>query len=255
MRLDLWLVENSYASSRARAQKEIRAGRVMVNQHVIRKPAYTVTLDDRVEMKSPFNPYVSVGGVKLEAALRTFQIDVRGLTILDVGASTGGFTDCVLKQGANKVIAVDVGRDQMVKSLAEDARVILYESKHFLDTDATFFSDVDLLVMDVSFISSLTLIAHAVKFYQGPMIVLFKPQFASPETPKSGVVRDIRHHIRLLNQFELALRKHALVLSKLMPSPIKGGRGNIEFLCLITQAGSANIKINEIVEQAHAMWQ
>ncbi len=255
MRLDVWLVEKGLISSRARAQKEIRAGRIKVNQQVVKKPAYMLTTTDTVESLTPFNPYVSVGGLKLEAALRTFEIDVHNLTILDVGASTGGFTDCVLKQGARKVIAVDVGRDQMVQKLAEDPRVTLYESMHFLNTDATFFSGVDLLVMDVSFIASLTLIAHAVKFYQGPMLVLFKPQFASPETPKSGVVRDKKQHIRLLKQFESALRDQALYLSKLMPSPIKGGSGNIEFLCFITPSNSADINILDIVEKAHAMWQ
>ncbi|TVP94841.1 MAG: TlyA family RNA methyltransferase [Acholeplasmatales bacterium] len=255
MRLDMWLIEKGYFSSRARAQREIREGRIRVNDRVITKPAHTLSTTDVIETMTPFNPYVGVGGLKLAAALKAFAIDVKGQTILDVGASTGGFTDCVLKHGAAHVVAVDVGRDQMVPQLVEDPRVALHESTHFLDTDASFFADVDVLVMDVSFIPALTLIAHATKYYHGPMVVLFKPQYASIETPKRGVVRDKRQHVRLLEQFEQGLKTLKLTLQKLMPSPIKGGSGNIEFLCLINETGPSSVDIHETVEQAHATYQ
>ena len=255
MRLDVWLIEHGFFSSRTRAQREIQAGRVKVNNRVVTKPAYDVTSVDTIDLLTPFNPYVSVGGLKLEAALKTFGISMKGLTVMDVGASTGGFTDCALKHGASKVIAIDVGREQMDPKLIEDARVALYESTHFLDTDISLFEGVDLLVMDVSFISALTLIGHATRYFQGPMLVLFKPQYASIDTPRRGIVRDKKQHIRLLKQFAVELHNHQLTLSKLMPSPIKGGSGNIEFLSLITQSGSSDVDIVDVVEQAHAMWQ
>lgn len=248
MRLDQWLVKHNHYASRHKAQAEIRAGRVNVNGERVKKPSYLVTSHDRVECATPLNPYVGRGGLKLEHALDTFNIDVSNKTVIDIGSSTGGFTDCLLKRGANHVTCVDVGRDQLAEELALNTKTTVYEATNFLNTDATLFPKIDFAVIDLSFTAVMPHLIHLYTFYQGFTIVLFKPQFETGKAVPKGVIRNPKQHIRLLKNFVTKLRSENLFLHALTPSPIEGQRGNREFLCLIGDTPSSNtIDIESIV--------
>ncbi len=190
MRLDIHLRERMGFRSRHHARQEIKAGNILVNGKTVKKPSFEVKETDRVQTKSFRTPYVSFGGVKLARALGFFGIDPRGRIVLDVGSSSGGFTDCVLRGGAKKVYAVDVGRDQLVNELKRDDRVVLRENTNFLDTIPEDFPGVELVVMDVSFTSSLPLLRHMHDMFPDVVaVVLFKPQFEGAKTNRSGIVK------------------------------------------------------------------
>lgn len=252
MRLDKYLTEEGTYMSRHQAQVEIKNGAIKINGKVVTKPSFNVKLGDTIEIIKTFNPYASKGGLKLEAALRHFDVDLLDKHVLDIGSSTGGFTDVLLKQGVKKVTAVDVGKDQMIDALKNDSRVSLYESTNFLSMMPQDIEPVDFLVMDVSFTSSMPLLIHAKTFQVKTMILLIKPQFESLKTPKSGVIKDPKLHIEILRNFEEKLHKADYYINELIPSPIKGGSGNIEFLALIEQTQKNHINIKEVVLKAHA---
>jgi len=232
-RADVVLVERGFFASRARAQEAIAAGLVTVNGAALRKPSDPVPADAVIAAEQP-HPYVSRGGVKLAAALDAFHIDPKDRVCLDVGSSTGGFTEVLLRRGAAHVYAVDVGRGQLHPTVAGDARVTSLES-----TDARSLSPalvprpVDLLVSDVSFISLKLVLPPAVALLKprAALAVLVKPQFeAGRDHVKKGIVRDEAVHRAVCEDMTAFVASLGFTPLGLVPSPIAGGDGNREFL-------------------------
>ncbi len=245
-RLDQALVERGLCDSREKAKRTIMAGQVKVNERLARKPSETVHPEDALTLVAP-EKFVSRGGYKLEHALDHFAIEVSGLTAIDLGASTGGFTDCLLQRGAEKVFAVDVGRGQLAWKLRNDPRVVVMEKINARElTPAGFpqpFMPADLVVIDCSFISLQKILLPAVALLRtaGKIIALIKPQFEAgkAEADKgAGVIRDTAIHERVLRELEkfvcaqAKLRWHGVT-----PSPLMGPAGNKEFLALIEKTG------------------
>ncbi|MGM0436030.1 MAG: TlyA family RNA methyltransferase [Bacillota bacterium] len=252
MRLDLYLVNRGDFASRHRAQNEIKAGSVKVNGTLTMKPSFKVSDEDVVTLSTLNNPYVSQGGLKLEAALQAFSTNMEGRSVLDIGSSTGGFTDCAFRHGAREVYAVDVGTLQMHGVLRSKKTLHLYEQTNFLDTTPEQFSNaIDLVVMDVSFTSSIPLIHHAWQMFgEIEMIVLVKPQFENTERSKKGVIRHPRVHERILTHYLSQLEMLGIPHTAMMASPIKGQHGNKEFLLHINREDKP-LNIKTIVSKAH----
>ncbi len=231
-RLDVLMVARGLAESRAVAQRLIRAGEVLVAGTVMDKPGALVAADAPIALKAAPR-FVSRGGEKLAAALERFALDVSGLVAADIGASTGGFTDCLLQHGAARVYAIDVGYGQLAWTLRQDPRVVVMER-----VNARYLEHlpeaVDLIVSDVSFISLRLIYATAVRWLkaEGQVVSLIKPQFeAGPEkVGKGGVVRDPQTHRAVLEQVTQDMAALGLGLCGLMLSPLRGPAGNIEFL-------------------------
>jgi 23S rRNA (cytidine1920-2'-O)/16S rRNA (cytidine1409-2'-O)-methyltransferase len=237
-RIDKLLVERGLAESRTKAQAMVMAGVVLVNEQRVEKPSDQFVRDAEIRVKhadDPTSRYVGRGGLKLEAALREFQIDVSGLVCLDVGASTGGFTDCLLQNGAAQVFAIDVGHNQIDWRLRNDPRVEVREgvNARYLEPD-DFPTRFDLAVIDVSFISLIKILPSVVPLLKphASMVVLIKPQFevGRGEVGSGGIVRDEAKRIKAVdnvNQFASTL---GLKSEKTIESPITGAEGNIEYL-------------------------
>lgn len=235
-RLDRVIVLRGLASTRTRAQMLIAAGLVQVNGRRAEKAGMVVEETAEIVVTGQPDFYVSRGGLKLEAALRRFRLNVTGAVCLDVGASTGGFTDCLLKRGAARVVAVDVGRNQMAASLRSDPRVELHEGVNARSLRPDQFSDrFDVATVDVSFIS-LTLILPAVAPLVRPggfIVALIKPEFeAGPEAVDArGIVRNPADQQRAIDRVKrFAQETLRLTCRGVMRSPIRGGSGNQEFL-------------------------
>ncbi len=235
MRLDQYLVQKNHAISRHRSKLIIKAGAVKINDNIVMKPAYQVQPDDAVTIIKEVNPYVSQGGLKLAYALDQFDIDLTNHIVLDVGASTGGFTDCALKHGATAVIAVDVGTLQLAPSLRQNKAVTVMENTNFLDVQADTLNNVTFAVMDVSFTSSLPLVKHLKTIKPTlPMIVLIKPQFEGGKTNKKGVIKHPTIHQHVLKQYLSQLATLNIHVKDLVASTTKGQSGNKEFLVYLT---------------------
>ncbi len=248
MRLDLYLVENGYFDSRNKAKVAIESNNIFINGKIVSKGSYDVKEDDVIEIQGNQNPYVSRGGLKLEAALKAFYVDIKGKTVLDIGASTGGFTDCALQFGAKKVYAVDVGTDQLHEKLLYDPRVISLEQTNIIDIDY-FPEPIDLLVMDVSFVSIEYMLPNIIKHINddNALICLIKPQFELGKTyMKNGIVKDRRLHIKVLENVIAECEKYNLGITKLIPSPILGGSGNKEFLAYIKLNEKTKVNVLEL---------
>lgn len=239
-RIDKVLVERGLVESRTKAQALVMAGVVLVNEQRVAKPSDLVPTDAEIRVKGnedPASSYVSRGGVKLESALRNFDIDVRDLVCLDIGASTGGFTDCLLQRGARRVIAVDVGHNQLDWRLRKDPRVVVREgvNARYLKTE-DFESKFDLAVMDVSFISATKVMPAIVDLLTdtGSLIVLIKPQFevGRGEVGSGGIVRDPAKHARVVEEVNRVAGELGLKIGGVIQSPIPGAEGNVEFLAL-----------------------
>jgi len=245
-RLDEALVERGWCESREKAKRAIMAGLVTVNGQPARKAGQPVKPDDQLNL-SGGEKYVSRGGLKLEHALAQFQIDAAGRTAIDVGASTGGFTDCLLQHGAAKVYAVDVGRGQLAWKLRRDPRVVVMEKTNARElTPASFpapFSPADLIVIDCSFISLRKILPVTVALLRpcGRIIALVKPQFEAgkAEADKGkGVITDPAIHERVLRELEAFVGgQAALSWRGVTESPLTGPAGNKEFLALIEKNG------------------
>jgi 23S rRNA (cytidine1920-2'-O)/16S rRNA (cytidine1409-2'-O)-methyltransferase len=232
-RADLYLVEHGFYESRARAQAAIAAGLVRVNGEALTKASRLIEATSKIEAEAE-HPYVSRGGVKLAAALDHFKIDPNNRICLDVGSSTGGFTDCLLKRGARSIHAIDVGHDQFHTSLRNNARVNLREGCDARNLTRDDFDDVpSLIVVDVSFIS-LTLIIPKIVPLAAPhafMIALIKPQFEGSRTAlKKGVVREDADRQAAIDRVTNAIKEEGWSVKGVIPSPIAGGDGNIEYL-------------------------
>ncbi len=238
MRLDVYLAENGYTDSRERAKRLILGGRVRVNGAVITKPAFEWESGEiTVEQES----FVGRGGEKLEGALAAFGIDPTGMRAIDIGASTGGFTHCLLLRGAAHVTALDAGCDQLHPSLVTDARVKNIEKYNARELSADDVGQFDLAVMDVSFISQTYILPRlpAVLLPTGLAITLIKPQFEAGRAAlnKKGVVKNPRDRLLAVRRVLQSAREAGLVPKGLISSPITGGDGNIEYLALFSLAG------------------
>ncbi len=234
-RLDLLLVERGLAPTREKARALILAGLVEVGGRRAEKAGESFPLEARVDVAGAAHPYVSRGGVKLAAALDRLGLDPSGLACLDVGASTGGFTDCLLQRGAARVYAVDVGHGQLDARLRADPRVIVRERVNARSLSrAEAPEEIDLAVVDVSFISLRLVLPAVVPLIRkgGAIVVLVKPQFEAGrgEVPRGGVVRSAETRHRVLAEIEEAGRGLGLEVLGSLASPIRGARGNEEFL-------------------------
>jgi len=235
IRLDLLLVEKGLAESRQRAQARIMAGQVLVDGTPRDKPGAQINPESVITLKGEDLPYVSRGGFKLEAALRATGLDVDGFTCLDVGASTGGFTDCLLQHGAAQVYAVDVGYGQLAWSLRQDPRVTVIERTNIrhLPREAVDAA-VDLVTIDTAFISLKIVVPAVLKFMRerAAILALIKPQFevGKGRVGKGGVVRDPAQHEQIITELTEFFNNINLVTKRVVPSPILGPKGNREFI-------------------------
>jgi 23S rRNA (cytidine1920-2'-O)/16S rRNA (cytidine1409-2'-O)-methyltransferase len=232
-RIDLLVVERGLVSTRARAQALVMAGKVLVGGKVVDKPGALVSASAEVVLKEDL-PYVGRGGLKLAGALDAFKVDVTGLTVADVGSSTGGFTDCLLKRGASRVFAIDVGKGLLDWSLRNDARVTLLEGVNIRHIDpATVSPKASMAVIDVSFISLEKVLPSVVYILSDAAIVLalVKPQFevGKGEVGRGGVVRDGEKHRRVVERVIEFAKSIGLKDAGVCESPITGAKGNREF--------------------------
>lgn len=240
-RIDVLLVDRGLVESRNKAQRLIRAGEVRVDGQRVLKPSTTVAEDAEITLEAKL-PFVGRGGQKLEAALERFDLDVTDAVAADVGASTGGFTDCLLQRGARRVYAIDAGYGQLHWKLRNDPRVVVMER-----TNARHLEElpepIDVVTVDVSFISLDLILPNAVAWLgtEGDVVALIKPQFeAGPDhVEKGGVVRDPEVHRQVLTQVLATAADLGLALRGLMPSPLEGPAGNVEFLAWWTVRGEA----------------
>lgn len=259
-RLDTLLADRKLVDSREQAKRLILAGEVLVDGEPHSKPGLSVSEDARVEIKQPLR-YVSRGGLKLEKALQIFDVDVMGKTALDVGASTGGFTDCLLQHGAGYVYAVDVGYGQLAWKLRRDSRVRVIERTNARAIHRTCFDlPIEICVVDVSFISLHTVLP-AVKPCIEPgsdLILLIKPQFeAGPRNvSKGGVVRDSRVHVNVIRSLIQCVDEMEMIVMGMTHSPIRGPAGNIEYLLWINENANSAQPFTpdapgKVVDEAH----
>ncbi len=260
MRLDSALVARGLAKSRARAKALIKQHCVVVNGVVVNKPALAVTEQDELAITKQLNPFVGRGGLKLAGALDQFQIDVMGKVCLDIGASTGGFTDCLLQRGAKRVYALDVGTDQLDKTLLADARVVNMSNTNIRNVERTNFdTTIDFIAVDVSFISLRLVIPVVRKLFNDNSVALFlvKPQFeVGKAATRKGIVKNAKQHCEVLDFFVEQCNNYQLCVRNITFSGIKGSRGNIEFIAEVTFCSSNNKrwdygKIESVVKCAH----
>lgn len=253
-RLDLLLVERGLAESREQARRLIMAGEVLVNDQVSDKPGRTVPVDANVRVRTPL-PYVSRGGQKLEAALQAFAIPVTGKIAVDVGASTGGFTDCLLQHGASRVFAIDVGYGQLAWKLRSDPRVVPLERtniRHLSQLPDGVLAD--LAVIDASFISLALVLPPTLNLLapHGEIVALIKPQFEAgqEDVGKGGVVRDLKVHQRVLQETLNHAKSLGLTVAGLIASPLLGPAGNVEFLVWLRRAGELAPDTTQLIAAA-----
>lgn len=258
VRLDVALVERGFIASRERAKTTIMSGLVYVNGQKADKAGDTVKPDDKIEVRGDTLKYVSRGGLKLEKAMAEFPISLNGKKAIDIGASTGGFTDCMLQNGAEKVYSVDVGYGQLAWSLRNDPRVVNMERTNIrYVTDEQIPEKLQFASIDVSFIS-LNLVlkpCRALLSDDGEVVCLIKPQFEAgrEKVGKKGVVRDPAVHLEVLENVLLYIKDAGFTVCGITYSPIKGPEGNIEYLAYLKINGEENIPdLNELVEQSHS---
>ena len=257
-RLDVLLVERLYADSRTKAQAIIMSGNVYVNGQKADKPGTSFEETVDIEVRGAVCPYVSRGGLKLEKALRDFGVKPEGFVCSDSGASTGGFTDCLLQQGAKKVFAIDVGYGQLDWKIRSDERVVVMERTNIRYVTLEDLGEpLDLSVIDVSFIG-LEIVLPTIKNLlkpTGQVLCLIKPQFEAGKenVGKKGVVREPKIHKMVLDNFVELVHSLGFKILGLTFSPVKGPEGNIEFLGHLTLADVPGIEPDtaDVVEQAH----
>lgn len=258
-RLDFLIFDRGLAESREKAKAIIMAGGVYVNGQKYDKPGTMLPPDAPIEMRAAPPPYVSRGGLKLEKALRVFPIDLKGRTAMDIGASTGGFTDCMLQNGARKVYSIDVGYGQFAWKLRTDPRVVCLER-----TNVRYLSKeqvpepVDFFCVDVSFISLRLVLPVARNFLKegGRAVCLIKPQFEAgrEKVGKKGVVRDQETHVQVIRQIVGFVLENGFSVLGLTYSPVKGPEGNIEYLLFLQKSLSPSDfspDIERLVEESH----
>lgn len=263
-RLDVLLVERGIIASRERAKTNIMAGKVFVDGQRVDKAGAKVSVTSDIEFKGDTIPYVSRGGLKLEKALKEFPLTLQGKVCMDIGASTGGFTDCMLQNGAVKVFSIDVGYGQLAWKLRQDERVVCMERtniRHVTIEDTKEFADF--ASIDVSFISLKLVLPKAKELLNkdGEIVALIKPQFEAgrEKVGKKGVVRDKKVHIEVIEMISNFAVENEFAILNLDYSPIKGPEGNIEYLIHLKNNNEGftfdkeafEKKIVEVVEQSH----
>jgi 23S rRNA (cytidine1920-2'-O)/16S rRNA (cytidine1409-2'-O)-methyltransferase len=239
-RIDALLVDQKICQSRERAKALIMSGRVLVDGSPCDKPGSRFGDDAAIVLKGRDLPYVSRGGLKLEAGLKANHIDCSGMFCLDVGASTGGFTDCLLQHGAIRVFAVDVGYGQLAWSLRQDHRVVVIERTNIRKMDPALITDpIDLVTIDTAFISLKLVVPSVISFLKpkGSILALIKPQFEAGKgsVGKGGVIRDPALHAEIIADLKTFFNKQSLSCGPVTPSPILGPKGNQEFLIRLQQ--------------------
>lgn len=263
--MDVLLVERGLFETREKAKAAVMAGLVSVAGERCDKPGTKLNEDVAISVKGELHPYVSRGGLKLEKALRTFNIDLRDKVMMDIGASTGGFTDCALQNGARLVYAIDVGYGQLAWSLRQDKRVVVMERTNFRHLDPETFDHEmpDAASIDVSFISLKLILPVLYRFLKegGDVLALVKPQFEAGKenVGKNGIVRDPQIHLQVLQEIAGFAATLGFQVKGVSYSPITGGEGNIEFLLHLKKlpqgadADSAEWMkwMEEVVQTAH----
>ncbi len=258
-RLDVYLAENGLVKSRSEAQSIIMAGEVYINNQKATKAGEQINGNENIEVRSAARKYVSRGGLKLEKAMESFPVSPEGLVCMDIGASTGGFTDCMLQNGAARVYAVDVGYGQLAWSLRCDTRVVNMERTNIRYIEDTALSEkIDFFSVDVSFISlSLVLpVAYRISTDTAVGICLIKPQFEAgrDKVGKKGVVRDSNIHKEVIHRVFEFTKEIGFKILGLEFSPIKGPEGNIEYLMYISKQGDEPyIDIDSLVDKSHEL--
>lgn len=258
-RVDVLLVERGFFDSREKAKRAIMAGIIHNEHEILDKPGMKIPADTPLFVKGQTLKYVSRGGLKLEKAIDTFGIDLEDCNVLDIGSSTGGFTDCALQHGASHVYALDVGTNQLVWQLRSDPRVTVLEQTNFRYATPELFTQgqPDFATIDVSFIS-LGLIfgpLHRILKPEGDVVALIKPQFEAgrDQVGKHGIVKDPKVHEAVIHEVLQLANQNGFTLMDLTYSPITGGEGNIEFLGYFQNVARTQktMAITEIVKQAH----
>ena len=257
MRLDNYLVINKYFLTRNKAQQAIKSNRIKVNGNIINKSGYEISDIDYVEVISIEYEFVSRGGYKLLKAIKTFNLDFSNKIVLDLGASTGGFTDCSLKFNAKKVYAIDVGSNQLDESLRHNPNVISIENTNAKDLLKNDYLDIDYIVMDLSFISITKLIPKLNELMNDNclLVVLIKPQFEVENTNinKNGLVKNKDVHFDVIKRIINSFKESNIYINNLTFSPLKGEKsGNIEYLALFSKINNnISINIKDIINQAY----
>lgn len=259
-RLDTLLADRELVDSREQAKRLILAGEVLVDGEPYSKPGQSVSVNANIEIKQPL-PYVSRGGLKLEKALQVFDVDVLGKTALDVGASTGGFTDCLLQHGAQYVYAVDVGYGQLAWKLRQDSRVRVIERTNARSMDRMSFDvPIEICAIDVSFISLRTVLPAVTKCIESRsnLILLIKPQFEAGKeyVNRGGVVRDPQIHVNVIRTLIQFIEEMEMAVLGITHSPIRGPAGNIEYLLWTNESGNKAQPFaldvpGQVVDEAH----
>lgn len=260
-RLDSILVTKGYFKSRAKAKYAIDSGNIYVNNIQITKSSKLISEEDNIEVRGETLKYVSRGGLKLEKAVNVFEINLNNKICMDIGASTGGFTDVMLQNRAKKVYSVDVGHDQLDEKLINNEKVINLEGTNIKDIDVKDFNTIDFISTDVSFISILQVIPKIYELLKikGNAVILIKPQFevGKQNLNKNGVVKDIKIHKKILESIIEQINKIGFEILNLNYSPIKGPAGNIEYLLYIEKNENNLLdsfelknKINKVTEEA-----
>lgn len=257
-RLDVNLVNKGYFDSREKARRAIMEGLIFVNGMREDKPGFQVDTEAELEVRGNSLPYVSRGGLKLEKAIEEFNIDLEGKVCIDIGASTGGFTDCMLKNGAKKVYSVDVGYGQLAWKLRNDSRVKVMERTNFRYVEPDDIGEqVDFATADVSFISLTKILPPAKELLKadGDMVCLIKPQFEAgrEKVGKKGVVRDPAVHKEVIEKIINFAKECSFNIKGLSYSPIKGPEGNIEYLLYLGQEleNQGFTLVEKVIEAAH----
>lgn len=251
-RIDVLMYEKGLAESREKAKRIVMAGNVYIDNERIEKPGTKIEINSNIILKGEKCKFVGRGGYKLEKAIKHFDIDVDGFTAIDIGASTGGFTDCLLQNGAEKIYAIDVGYGQFDWRLRNSDKTVVLEKTNFRYIDTNIFKEnIDLVVIDVSFISLKNIFPKVdeISYNDTKVISLIKPQFEAgrEKVGKKGVVKDKEVHLEVLHNVESYCNKNNMHIYKLTYSPIKGAEGNIEYLAYIEQNSESVSNIDNII--------
>lgn len=254
-RLDVILVEKGFFESREKAKASIMAGVVFVDEQKVDKAGEMISPNSNIEVRGNICPYVSRGGLKLEKAMKEFNIDLKDKVCMDIGASTGGFTDCMLQNGAKKVFSVDVGYGQFAWKLRQDQRVVCMERTNIrYVTKEEIGEELDFASIDVSFISLTKVlpVAFSLTKESGEVVALIKPQFEAgrEQVGKKGVVRDSNVHKEVIRKVIDFSNSIGFGVKGLSFSPIKGPEGNIEFLVYLYKGENEMFDIDDVVEQS-----
>jgi len=260
MRLDCELVERNIFKTRTKAKAEILNGNVICNGKVVKKPSYEVVLGDMIEISGNTLKYVSRGGLKLEKAISKFNLKLHKKVMIDIGSSTGGFSDCAIQNGIDEVIAIDVGKDQFDEELRKNPKIKLYERTDFRDMPLELVEKADVATIDVSFIS-ITKLIHKLSMILNlnEIICLIKPQFECGKeiaTKYKGIINNKSIHIEVIERIIYSFYDIEYKLENLTYSPIVGGDGNIEYLAYFKKMqvtkDESIIEISDVVNEAFA---